>query len=117
VAAFCGIGNPAGFWHTLGALRCQVAAWREFPDHHAFSRDDVEALAEWARAAGVSQILCTRKDMVKLRVGSLGGVPLRAVSVELRFLRGEESMAAAIDPLAERALQSNGEMFRLPEDR
>ncbi len=28
VAAFCGIGNPAGFRHTLEACGCDIAAWR-----------------------------------------------------------------------------------------
>src|SRR4051812_48896392 len=33
IAAFCGIGNPAGFRHTLETCRLEIAAWREFPDH------------------------------------------------------------------------------------
>src|SRR4029079_11919366 len=33
VAAFCGIGNPAGFRHTLSQCGVDVAAMREFPDH------------------------------------------------------------------------------------
>ena len=37
VAAFCGIGNPAGFRHTLTATGCEPVAWREFPDHHAYT--------------------------------------------------------------------------------
>jgi tetraacyldisaccharide 4'-kinase len=111
VAAFCGIGNPAGFRHTLDALGYRVTSWREFPDHHDYSRDDVDSLAAWARAAGAGHVLCTRKDLVKLRIGALGGTPLRAVGVELRFLAGEEALDAALDPLARRALESNSEMF------
>ena len=45
VAAFCGIGNPAGFRHTLQACGCQVVDFREFPDHHPYNRADVESLA------------------------------------------------------------------------
>jgi len=48
IAAFCGIGNPAGFRHTLKTLGCNVTAWREFPDHHSYTREDVESLKEWA---------------------------------------------------------------------
>ena len=105
VAAFCGIGNPAGFRHTLATLGCEVAAWREFPDHHAYTREDVEGLTGWIRAAGVSFVLCTRKDLVKLRVPSLGGAALRAVNVELAFLCGQSELEAAIEPLVERAQQ------------
>jgi tetraacyldisaccharide 4'-kinase len=108
VAAFCGIGNPAGFRHTLATLGCNVAAWREFPDHHGYSREDVESLAtfaqEAAREAGAELVLCTRKDLVKLRVPAIGGVPLRAVGVELQFLAGEEALTAALAPIIIRAL-------------
>jgi tetraacyldisaccharide 4'-kinase len=108
IAAFCGIGNPAGFRHTLATLGCDVTAWREFPDHHAYSREDVESLATFAQDAardgGAQLLLCTRKDLVKLRVPGIGGVPLRAVGVELRFLAGEESLCSALAPITEHAL-------------
>jgi len=32
VAAFCGIGNPAGFQHTVAELGADVVDFREFPD-------------------------------------------------------------------------------------
>ena len=111
IAAFCGIGNPAGFRHTLGTLGCHVAAWREFPDHHAYTRGDVESLSEWARGANAERVVCTRKDLVKLRVGALGGRPLHALGVELHFTAGERQLWALLEPLIERARQSNSEMF------
>ncbi|BBO35521.1 tetraacyldisaccharide 4'-kinase [Lacipirellula parvula] len=111
VVACCGIGNPAGFRHTLEGLGCRVERWREFPDHHDFTREDVEELAQLAREANARFIVCTRKDLVKLRVPSIGGVPLRAVGVELNFLRGEAELAAVILPLVERARAENNAMF------
>jgi tetraacyldisaccharide 4'-kinase len=104
VVAFCGIGNSSGFRHTLERLGCRVAAWREFPDHHAYSRDDVAAIAELARGAHASLVVCTRKDLVKLRVAAIGDAPLRAVAVELNFLAGEDALKNALVPLIERAL-------------
>jgi tetraacyldisaccharide 4'-kinase len=100
---FCGIGNPAGFRHTLERLRARLIAWREFPDHHAYCREDVEELAMLAKESGARSVVCTQKDLVKLRVPTLGGVPLRAVEVELNFLSGEAAMRAALAPLIERA--------------
>lgn len=90
VFAFCGIGNPAGFRHTLDSIGCNLTGWREFPDHHAYSREDVASLSQWV--ADADHVLCTRKDLVKLGVTSLGGVPLQAVSVQLRFLVGETEL-------------------------
>jgi tetraacyldisaccharide 4'-kinase len=103
VAAFCGIGNPAAFRHTLDRLGCRIVAWQEFADHHNYNREDVDALAQMANQSRASLLLCTRKDLVKLRVAAIGGVPLRAVGVELRFLRGESEMHAALTPLIDRA--------------
>jgi tetraacyldisaccharide 4'-kinase len=116
VLAFCGIGNPAGFRHTLAALGCTIGAWQEFPDHHNYTRDDVDELARVARESPAQLILCTRKDLVKLRVPAIGGVPLRALSVELRFLSGEQAMLDALRPLIERARTSNGEILESGED-
>jgi tetraacyldisaccharide 4'-kinase len=99
VAAFCGIGNPAGFRHTLDALGCHLQAWREFPDHHAYTRADIAELDQWARQAQASLVLCTRKDLVKIQAPELGAAPLRAVGVELRVLRGEEAIEAALATL------------------
>jgi len=111
VAAFCGIGNPAGFRHTLDTLGCRVEAWQEFPDHHAYTRDDVDTLTKLVQQTPVYFVLCTRKDLVKLRVPALGGKPLRAVGIELQFLRGENEMKATLQPLVERARASNQAML------
>jgi len=105
VAAFCGIGNPAGFRHTLGGLGCQVAAWREFPDHHRYTAADAESLTQWAEQAGAEMVVCTRKDLVKLEVEAVGATPLRAVAVELQFLEGQPAMEAALEPHLRAALQ------------
>jgi tetraacyldisaccharide 4'-kinase len=98
VAVFCGIGNPAGFRHTLDTLGCEVVAWREFPDHHNYTRDDVASLSPWSQQADM--VLCTRKDLVKLRVPTLGSIPLWAVEIEIGFLSGEEILSTRIAELA-----------------
>src|SRR5262249_30642341 len=48
VAAFCGIGNPEAFRRTLGDLGAQVCGFRTYPDHHAYTQADVDALRTWA---------------------------------------------------------------------
>ncbi len=90
VGAFCGIGNPAGFRHTLESLGCELVAWREFPDHYRYTPEDLKSLTRWASDADL--VLCTRKDLVKLRDVALGDVPVWALGIELRFLTGEEAL-------------------------
>ena len=99
VAAFCGIGNPAGFRHTLSACGVRIADFREFPDHHRYTAADRGSLADWAERLGALAVLCTRKDLVKLSADSLGGRPLWAVGIELEFLAGQEALEARLSGL------------------
>jgi tetraacyldisaccharide 4'-kinase len=107
IAAFCGIGNPAGLRHTLDHLGCQVVAWREFPDHHPYSRQDVESLAQWAVESEARFVVCTRKDLVKLRTRSLGHKPLRSLEIEIDFLAGETEVRSVLAEAL--SLDSTGE--------
>jgi tetraacyldisaccharide 4'-kinase len=95
VAAFCGIGNPAGFRHTLEALGAEVVVWREFPDHHRYVRGDVESLAQAAARAELA--VCTRKDLVKLGLTQIGTTPLWSIRVELGFSVGQREFEASLE--------------------
>ena len=95
-AAFCGIGNPAGFRHTLDACGCEVAGFREFPDHHRYDRADVQSLADWAGEIKAASLVCTGKDLVKLGVDSLGPCPLWAVDISLELLHGQSEFEARL---------------------
>jgi tetraacyldisaccharide 4'-kinase len=102
VAAFCGIGNPAGFRHTLAHIGCEPVAQREFADHHAYTAADESDLAAMAQAAKAETIVCTQKDLVKLQTHEIGGIPLWAVSIEMQFLRGQELLEQLIDRIVPR---------------
>jgi tetraacyldisaccharide 4'-kinase len=103
VAAFCGIGNPAGFRHTIETCGYELVELREFPDHHRYTREDVDSLEQWADQLAVTTVLCTCKDLVKLRVPRIGKHPLRAVSVGMELLAGEEAILARLQPLLQKA--------------
>lgn len=102
VAAFCGIGNPLGFRHTLRATGCEVAAWREFPDHHRYSTPDLAALAAMATDCNAAMALCTQKDLVKLSQTELAGTPLWAVAMEMKFLAGQAGFEDALRTVLQR---------------
>jgi tetraacyldisaccharide 4'-kinase len=92
LAAFCGLGNPAGFRHTLGECDGQVQAFREFPDHHLYDRSDVESLAAWAAQLNVTAVACTHKDLVKLELDRLGEHPLWALVIGIEILAGQDEL-------------------------
>jgi tetraacyldisaccharide 4'-kinase len=97
VAAFCGIGNPAGFRHTLAATGCSIVAWREFPDHHAYVPADLSALTDVAQTSQAELIACTQKDLVKIQQPRLGNLPLWAVAIEMQFLTAREDLEHALE--------------------
>lgn len=100
VAAFCGIGNPAGFRHTLESSGCRLVEFRVFPDHHPYAAADVAALEAWAGGLGdMSAIVCTPKDLVKINRPTLGPHPLWAVQIELEIVAGQEALETRLRAL------------------
>jgi tetraacyldisaccharide 4'-kinase len=92
IAAFCGIGNPEGFRRTLLPLGRELLDLRVFPDHHEYTAADVASLQRWARDLKANLVLTTQKDLVKLRAGTLGPAPLRALRIGLEILAGGDVM-------------------------
>ncbi|MHB8897190.1 MAG: tetraacyldisaccharide 4'-kinase [Thermoguttaceae bacterium] len=107
LAAFCGIGNPAGFRHTLDRCGYEVAGFKEFSDHHRYTRGDIDALAHWAADTGARAVVCTAKDLVKIGLTHLGTLPLHALTIGMEFLEGEEEIASRLATLARIAAQSS----------
>jgi len=97
VAAFCGLGNPAAFRHTLEQCGYRTVAFREFPDHYRYDRGDIQSLSEWAAGLEVKAVVCTHKDLVKVGVDRLGDRPLWAVRIGLDFLTGREKLEASLN--------------------
>jgi tetraacyldisaccharide 4'-kinase len=100
VAAFCGIGNPEAFRATLAACGLEIAGFRSFADHHAYSASDCDALGNWAAGLAAERIITTLKDLVKIRREALGGVPLVALEVAIEPLGDPAPLAAAITQAA-----------------
>jgi tetraacyldisaccharide 4'-kinase len=102
VAAFCGLGNPAGFHHTIESRGYHLSGFREFPDHHCYTRADIDSLSLWADGLHAGAILCTHKDLVKIGLNQLGNLPLWAISVEMDFLFGQDALESSLQALLAR---------------
>jgi 3-deoxy-D-manno-octulosonic-acid transferase len=66
VAAFCGLGNPGYFWHTLAALGLDPALRFEFEDHHSYNPRELRYMSRQFRDEGIEAVLTTEKDFVNL---------------------------------------------------
>jgi len=96
VAAFCGIGNPAGFKHTIYSCGYRLVDFREFPDHHPYSRADLESISAWAERLKVAAVICTQKDLVKINLDQMGKFPLWAIRVEIDFFTGQDVLESRL---------------------
>lgn len=79
--AFCGIARPEGFEKTLKQLALTPAAFKALPDHHAYKEQAVRQLSQAAEQAEADCLLCTEKDLVKLRGFALK-LPLYGVMMQ-----------------------------------
>ncbi len=101
IAAFCGIGNPAGFRHSLASQGFDLVGLREFPDHHAFDRNDLESLGRWIQPLDVDAVICTHKDLVKIGAAKIDHRPLWALQIGMEILRGREALETQLRRLVE----------------
>ncbi|MGL6074242.1 MAG: tetraacyldisaccharide 4'-kinase [Fimbriiglobus sp.] len=97
VVGFCGLANPQAFRQTLTDLGADVLDLVTFPDHHAYTREDVERIAQRlsslpAHGLGVT----SQKDYVKLRTPELGGRAVWAVRIGMSFRENEAALHAKL---------------------
>ena len=92
VLAFCAIGNPDSFRTTLQTMNVDLVAFHVFPDHHEFTRSDIESIGTKLRDATVDLCVCTHKDLVKINVDRLAGIPLYALQIELSVFEGKAEL-------------------------
>jgi tetraacyldisaccharide 4'-kinase len=64
--AFAGLADNEQFFDSLREHGLQLAGTRGFPDHHRYTRADLDAIEAASRAAGGEAIVTTEKDAVKI---------------------------------------------------
>jgi tetraacyldisaccharide 4'-kinase len=81
VLAVAGIANPSRFVDALRDAGWQVADTVMFPDHHRYSRSDLDRMARQLQASGADAVFTTDKDAVRLE--SIGALPFPVYRVPL----------------------------------
>jgi tetraacyldisaccharide 4'-kinase len=91
---FAGIANPAGLARLLEPYRGSLAGARWFPDHHAYTSEEVLEMSRAAGDAGADVMITTEKDWVKLNnlAGVSEGLPILRLELRLAF-RGDDERA------------------------
>jgi tetraacyldisaccharide 4'-kinase len=93
--AFAGIGSPAGFRATLREAAASVVEFREYADHHWYTRQDLAELERRAAEVGADAFVTTEKDWVRLRALPSLRRPVYVLSVRLVLTSGEAQWRAA----------------------
>ena len=70
ICAFSGIGNPSNFFNLLKQNNLNLVQTNSFPDHHRFSKNDIEMLLANASEKG-GILLTTEKDYFRLVKNSI----------------------------------------------
>ena len=89
VFAFCGIGNPQGFFADVERWGMQLAGTRTFRDHHRYHQSNAQRIERAALAAGAEALLCTEKDAQNLGAVRFEQLPLFCCDVTLRVADGD----------------------------
>jgi tetraacyldisaccharide 4'-kinase len=95
ILAFAGIGRPEKFFQTAKDIGCAVIAERAFPDHYAFTPDDLAMLVEEANAMDAT-LLTTAKDFQRIPEEARALVEVLDVFVEWRE---PDAVVALLSPL------------------
>jgi tetraacyldisaccharide 4'-kinase len=99
VFAFCGIGNPPAFFHTVEQLGGVLVGSKAYADHYRYRAADLDHVHREAVTRGTALILTTQKDWTKIAKLAFpqGRVPLAYLAVELRIIAGAQELIALLD--------------------
>jgi tetraacyldisaccharide 4'-kinase len=111
VLAFAGIGDPARFFRTLRTVGIGVVGERAFPDHHPFSKAEVDGLLAEARRDGLT-LVTTEKDFARLGRGEAAPHGIVPFAVTLEFDQAAELRRF----ISERLFKARDQKFRRAAD-
>ena len=108
IGAFCGLGNPKGFFQSLASPPNEFEAvfTRAFPDHHPYSSAEIRTLFRDAERAGYPDLpfVTSAKDHVRLAALTdleaelLERIHVLEIEFEILEERGEEFFERVLGP-------------------
>ena len=83
VVAFSGLAGNNDFRRTVENLKCDLIDFFEFPDHHKYTKTDLQTIMQSSINAQAEFILTTEKDYVRISGETSWPVELVVVGIEL----------------------------------
>lgn len=83
VVAFCGIGKPRGFKHTLEKTGFEIAKFHIYPDHWKYTENDLQHLLKSLQETSASYLITTEKDAARLGIKTITSMDIRVLPIGL----------------------------------
>jgi len=96
-AAISGIANPESFENGLRRLGVDLVLSQSFADHHRYSKREIERFINRCQLRGVTCILTTEKDAVRMPRLLNQEIPVRYLRIEIEILKGQEEWNRMLD--------------------
>ncbi len=87
--AFAAVARPQSVLRTLRELSVELVGSRFFPDHHRFTKAELDGLLREAKARNAEKLLTTEKDRVRLPAG----FPAWTVRLDVEILEGADALS------------------------
>ncbi|MFZ4682324.1 MAG: tetraacyldisaccharide 4'-kinase [Terrimicrobiaceae bacterium] len=102
IGSICGIAMPESFESALTGLGAKIALSKIYTDHHRYTAKEIENFIRRCERKGVSAIITTEKDAVRIPRILEPEVPIYYLRVEIEILAGQESWQRFVDRLTTR---------------
>jgi tetraacyldisaccharide 4'-kinase len=83
--AFSGLADNHNFRSSLKSLKCRVADYLEYPDHHSYSDSDLKDILTGAKKSMSDCLITTEKDYVRIAHKTAWPIDLYVVGIEIGF--------------------------------
>ena len=92
VSLLCGIGDPYSFENLMISLGINIGLSFVFPDHHPYSRKDLENIARETKKKNIDIIVTTEKDAVRIPrlLADTFQQAIFALRIELKITKNEQ---------------------------
>ena len=98
-ASLSAIASPESFEQGLRRLGVQLELTQSFADHHRYSKRELERFLKRCERRGVSCVLTTEKDAVRMPRVIQQGIPIYYLRIEIEIIRGIEHWDQMIEHL------------------
>jgi tetraacyldisaccharide 4'-kinase len=102
VGSLCGIAIPESFERALTDLGAKVAVSKFYTDHHRYTAREIENFIRRCGRRGLTAIITTEKDAVRIPRILEPEVPIYYLRVEIEILAGQETWVRFVERLTTR---------------